>query len=42
MNLIVLACAEQELAEIVEYYNHQCPGLGYELAAEVKKGFKRI
>lgn len=42
MNLVVLAAAEQELAEAVEYYNNQCPGLGYEFAAEVKKGFKRI
>ena len=42
MKLIILSCAEQELAEIVEYYNDQCPGLGYEFAAEVKKGLKRI
>lgn len=25
----------------VEYYNAQCPGLGYEFAAEVKNGFRR-
>jgi len=42
MKLIVLACAEQELAEIVEYYNDQRPGLGYEFAAEAKRGFRRI
>ncbi len=42
MTLTVLSCAEQELAEIVEYYNDQRPGLGYEFAAEVKKGFNRI
>jgi hypothetical protein len=32
MRLTVLECAERELAEAVEYYNHQCPGLGYESA----------
>jgi plasmid stabilization system protein ParE len=42
MKLTVLECAERELAEAVEYYNRQCPGLGYELAAEVKRGFSRI
>ena len=42
MKLIVLACAEQELTEIVEYYNDQCPVLGYEFAAEVQRGFRRI
>lgn len=42
MRVIVLACAEQELAEIVEYYNDQSPGLGYEFAAEVQRGFWRI
>lgn len=42
MKLIVLASAEQELTEIVDYYNDQCPGLGYEFAAEVQRGFKRI
>lgn len=42
MRLTILSCAEQELAEAVEYYNTQCPGLGYEFAVEVKKGFRRI
>lgn len=42
IKLIVLTCAEQELTEIVEYYNDQCPGLGYEFAAEVQRGFRRI
>ena len=42
MNLAVLSCAEQELADAVDYYNAQCPGLGYEFAAEVQRGFRRI
>jgi hypothetical protein len=42
MRLIVLECAERELSEAVEYYNHQCPGLGYEFAVEVQRGFRRI
>lgn len=42
MMILVLSCAEQELAEAVDYYNDQCPGLGYQLAAEVQKTFERI
>ncbi len=42
MNLIVLSCAEQELADAVNYYNAQCLGLGYEFAGEVQRGFRRI
>jgi hypothetical protein len=42
MNLKVLSCAEQELADAVDFYNGQCPGLGYEFAAEVQRGFRRI
>ena len=42
MNIRVLSCAEQEFAETVDYYNEQCPGLGYEFAAEVKNTFDRI
>ena len=38
----VLSCAEKELSETVTYYNGQCPGLGYEFAAEVKTAFARI
>lgn len=30
MNIRVLSCAEQEFAETVDYYNEQCPGLGYD------------
>lgn len=42
MTIRVLSCAEQEFAETVDYYNEQCPGLGYEFAAEVKNTFDRI
>jgi hypothetical protein len=42
VSLTVLSCAERELADAVDYYNTQCPGLGYEFAAEVKRGFRRI
>jgi hypothetical protein len=42
MNLVVLSCAEQEMADAVDYYNRQCAGLGYEFAAEIQRGFKRI
>ena len=42
MKVIVLSCAEEEFAEAVDYYNDQCPGLGYEFAAEVNRSFDRI
>ena len=42
MTVRILSCAEQEFAEAVEYYNQQCPGLGYEFAAEVVKALERI
>jgi plasmid stabilization system protein ParE len=42
MKLIVLSCAEQELADAVDYYNRECPGLGFEFAAEIQRGFRRI
>lgn len=42
MKVEILACAEVELAEAVDYYNKECPGLGYEFAAEVKASFERI
>ncbi len=29
MNIIVLSFAEEEFAEAVDYYNEQCPGLGW-------------
>lgn len=42
MNTIILANAEQEFIEAVEYYNAQCPGLGYEFAAEITATLNRI
>ncbi len=37
-----LIAAEQELIETVRYYNSQCPGLGFEFAAEVIHTLARI
>jgi plasmid stabilization system protein ParE len=34
--------AETELKDAVAYYNRQCPGLGFEFAAEVRKTLTRI
>ena len=42
MKVRILSCAEQELAEAVDYYNDQCPGLGFEFAAEIKSTLNRI
>ncbi len=42
MKMLVLSCAEEEFAEAVDYYNEQCPGLGFEFAAEVQRTFVRI
>ena len=42
MNVLMLSCAEAEFAGAVDYYNRQCPGLGYEFAAEVQRTFERI
>ena len=42
MTILVLSCAEQEFAEAVDYDNGQCPGLGYEFAADVQKTLARI
>lgn len=42
MIIRVLACAEEEMSVVVTYYNEQCPGLGFEFAAEVKAAFARI
>lgn len=42
MIIRILSCAEQELADAVDYYNKQCPGLGFEFAAEVKSTLSRI
>ena len=42
MKTRIVSCAEQEFVEAVDYYNEQCPGLGYEFAAEVKSTLGRI
>lgn len=42
MNINILAHAEQEFIETVDYYNNQCSGLGYEFAAEVTNTLERI
>ena len=42
MRIRVLSSAEQEIAEAVDYYNEQRPGLGFEFAAEMKRTFRRI
>jgi hypothetical protein len=42
MNILILSSAEEEFAEAVDYYNGQCPGLGYEFAVEVNHTFDRI
>lgn len=42
MKIRISACAEQELADAVEYYNRQQEGLGCEFAGEVQHSIKRI
>lgn len=42
MKIRILSCAEQELADAVDSSNEQCPGLGFEFAAEVKNTLSRI
>lgn len=42
MKIVFLPPAKAELAEAVSYYNSQSEGLGYDLAAEVKKTLERI
>jgi plasmid stabilization system protein ParE len=42
MNLRILEVAQQEMEDAVDYYNHECPGLGYEFADEVYRTFDRI
>ena len=42
MKVLVLSCAEDGFAEAVDYYNDQCPGLGYKFAVEVQRAFQRI
>lgn len=42
MRIEILSCAEDEFREAVAWCNEQCPGLGYEFAAEVKSALSRI
>ena len=42
MNLQILQSAESEIAEAMDYYNLQDPGLGYGFAVEVKESINRI
>ena len=42
MKIEFLSIAELELVDAVEYYNQQSEGLGFELAAEVKRTLERI
>jgi hypothetical protein len=38
----ILSHGERELAEAVDFYNNERPGLGYELPEEVKRTLDRI
>ena len=42
MNFQILQSTEAEIAEAMDYYNTQYPGLGYEFAFEVKESMNRI
>ncbi len=42
MKIEFLEVAEQELYDIVEYYNQQSEGLGFEFALELQKTIDRI
>ena len=42
MKMQILSCAEAEFVEAFQYYNDQCPGLGFEFAAEIKKTIERV
>lgn len=34
--------AEAELRDAIDYYNSQCEGLGFELAAEIQRTIERV
>lgn len=36
MKIQILQSAESEIADGMDYYNNQYPGLGYEFATEIK------
>jgi hypothetical protein len=38
----VLSCAEREFAEVVDRYNGERPGLGFEFAEELQSALDRI
>jgi plasmid stabilization system protein ParE len=42
MKILVLAGAEQDMVEAVDYYNRQKPGLGRKFSEEVRKTFDLI
>ncbi len=42
MKIRVLSCAEREFSDIVDRYNGERPGLGYEFAHEIREAFGRI
>jgi hypothetical protein len=42
MRIVFLPPAKAELADAVSFYNTQSEGLGFDLAAEVKKTLERI
>jgi plasmid stabilization system protein ParE len=42
MTIRVVAAAERELIEAIDYYNEQRPGLGFEFAVAIRLAFDRI
>jgi hypothetical protein len=42
MNVRILSAAEYEFLDAVHYYNNECPGLGFEFAAEIQNTIDRI
>ena len=42
MNVRILEEAQQELEDAVDYYNNDCPGLGFEFADEVYHTIDRV
>lgn len=42
MNIRILEAAQRELEDALDYYNKECPGLGYEFADEVYRTIDRI
>lgn len=42
MNIRILEKAQNELEDAVDYYNQDCPGLGFEFADEVFRTIARV